>query len=318
MVLFGIALLLLVLGATYEAALERRLKTDQRPGELVSIGSHRLHLYCTGTGDPPVILVAGSGLAYTNWGAVQAGLTDVTRVCSYDRTGLGWSDRGPNTPSADQAVSDLYALLGAAGIGGPWVLVGHSLGGLYAQQFMNLHAGEVAALVLLDSAHEDQFELVPYFAELVSAGPLRRLSPLLSVVGFHRLSLPSVPEDDPTWVARELHATSKHIRTAAVEWWSMKQSAAQLRAARNAWGDVALIAFLAGEQNLPSEWTEAEVTEAERKIYEMNQELADRSSSGRNVVVEGSGHGIPWERPDVVIAAVDSLVQEFRRTAEVR
>jgi pimeloyl-ACP methyl ester carboxylesterase len=306
-----------VLGATYEAALERTLKAHQPPGELVSIGSHRLHLHCTGAGDPPVVLIAGSGLASTNWGAVQAGLTDITRVCSYDRTGLGWSDRGPSTPSADQAVAKLYALLGAAGIEGPWVLVGHSLGGLYAQQFMNLHSGEVAALVLLDSAHEEQFELVPYFSDLVSAGPLTRLSPLLTMVGLHRLSLPRVPEDDPTWVARQLHATSKHVRRAAAEWWSMKNSAAQLRAARRAWGDVPLIAFLAAEQNFPSEWTEAAVAEAEQRIYEMNQELADRSSSGRNVVVEGSGHGIPWERPDVVIAAVDSLVQEYRRAVRV-
>lgn len=305
-----VTLLVAMFGGAYEALVERRFaKAYRPPGRLVSIGSHRLHLHCTGAGDPPVILEAGSGLAYLNWTAVQTGLTDVTRVCSYDRAGLGWSDRGSNPPSADQAVSDLYELLNAAGIAGPWVLVGHSLGGLYVQQFMNLHREDVAALVLLDSAHEDQFQRVPYFSDFVSAGPLDRLAPLLTVVGMHRISLNLPSEDDPTWVGWQLHATSKHLRTAAAEWWSMERSAAQVRSARIPWGDVPLVAFLAGEQSFPSGLMKEDVAQAERNIVEMNQELAGRSTRGQHIVIEGSGHGIPWERPDVVIAAVYSLVQ---------
>lgn len=316
--MLSITLLLVVFGATYQTVGERRLARDHSPpGRLVSIGSRRLHLYCTGAGDPPVILVAGSGLAYNNWPAVQKGLSEVTRVCSYDRAGLGWSDPGPHQPSADGAVSDLYGLLTAAGIKGPWILVGHSLGGLYAQQFMNLHPEEVAALVLLDSTHEEQFERVPLLSSVTTEPPLSRLRTLLTVIGVHRLVYPP-PEDDAHRAAYELHMTSKHMRTAAVEWWSMEKSAAQVRAARIPWRDVPLVVFSAGKQSLPSGWTEAEAAEAERIFHELNQELAARSSRGRHVVVEGSGHGIPWERPDVVIAAVHSLVQELRRADEVR
>ena len=316
-VMLGVILLIPVVGAVYETLVERGFARDYPPpGQLLNIGSHRLHLYCTGSGDPTVILEAGSGLAHTNWTAVQAGLSDVTRVCSYDRAGLGWSDPGANPSSADQAVSDLYELLRAAGMTGPWVLAGHSLGGLYVQQFMNLHPEDVAGLFLFDSAHEDQFERVPYYLDRVTASPLERLRPLLTLIGAHRIFLDFPSEDDPTWVARQLHATSRHLRTAADEWWSMQNSAEQVRSARVPWGDVPLAVISAGKQSFPPGWTEAEVAEVERNIAEMNQELASRSTRGQHIVVEDSGHGIPWERPDVVIAAIDSLVQELRGTPQ--
>ena len=93
----------------------------------------------------------------------------------------------------------------------------------------------------------------------------------------------------------------------------MENSAAQVRSARVAWGDVPLVVLSAGKQPFLSTLTRAEATEAERNLIEMNQELAGRSTRGQHVVVEDSEHGIPWERPDVVIAAVGSLVQELRR-----
>jgi pimeloyl-ACP methyl ester carboxylesterase len=121
------------------------------PGEMIDIGSHRLHLNCTGEGSPVVVLEAGLTGWSQDWSHVQPLLAKRTTVCSYDRAGYGWSDE----PAAPQEIKDNFedlrrALL-AAGHRPQWILVGHSLGGLHAQAFARLHPEEVSAVVLVDS-----------------------------------------------------------------------------------------------------------------------------------------------------------------------
>ena len=236
----------------------------------------------------------------------------VTQACSFDRSGLGWSEPGPRDPSANQATDELARLLEASGISGPWIVVGHSLGGLYAQQLLNLRPDLVAALVLVDPATDDQFETIPGLRDLVTAGSLEALTPLLSLTGLHRLALPDVPETDPSWVARQLHATSKHLRRASAEWWAMETSAAEVRTARTDWGDTPVVVLQAGNSGWPEGWPEDQLLEADSAGAAGMQRLAQRSTRGRVVVIEQSGHGIPWEDPEAVISAVDSIVAELR------
>jgi pimeloyl-ACP methyl ester carboxylesterase len=323
-VILGLAALVVcasVFGVLYEVHLERKLTGRyQPPGRLVDIGSHRIHLYCTGTGEPPVVLLSGSGLTYSEWSweGVQADLSETTRVCSYDRAGLGWSDRGPERPSANQTVEELFALLNRSEIDGPWVVVGHSLGGLHAQHFMNLHPEVVAALVLVDATPDDLFQRIPRLVELFEPGPLDASSSLRRLVGLHRLSIEQVPETDPTWVDRQLYQTVKHLRTAAAEWSGIPESAEQVRAARVPWGDIPLLVLVAGRYTPPTEWdlTDAEKSADKEANIAMYKETAGRSSHGRFEVVEGAGHGIPWERPEVVVAAVDSIIRILRQTKD--
>ena len=277
---------------------------------MISIGTHRLHLYCQGSGSPPVVLEAGSGLAYTNWEAVQAGLAPITTVCSYDRSGLGWSETGSTEPSANQAANELSALLQASGIAGPWILVGHSLGGLYASQFLNLRPEKVAAVVLLDSPHERLYERSPLFMELVTPRFRDRLAPVLVRLGLHRRSRPEVPESDPTWVARELHATVKHLRRASAEWWAIPASARQVADSLAPWGDTPVLVMQAGRPFYPETWPDSAV--AALGIEAGQREIAARSTRGEYRLLEESGHGIPWEHPEEVIAAVSALVGQLR------
>lgn len=279
---------------------------------MVSIGSHRLHLYCVGDGRPPVLLQAGSGLAYANWEAVQSRLAPVTQVCSYDRTGLGWSEPGPLDPSANQATTELRRLLAASGIPGPWILVGHSLGGLHAQQFLNRYRPVTASVVLVDAPHWDLFRRVPRLTESMNPGFLESLSPLLTHLGLHRRSLPDVPETDPSWVARQLHATPKHVRRAAREWWAIPTSADQVRDSLSDWGDTPLVVLQAGNLAWSSDWSEDERSRADRQVTALQGALARRSTRGRHVILDDVGHGIPWEAPDRVVGIVDSLVREWR------
>ena len=171
--LAGLLILLIALvcaGTVYEAIESHR---DQQmfhpPGRLVDIGGCRLHLYCTGEGSPTVILEAGGGNPWLSWCKVQPQVASFTRVCSYDRAGLGWSDPSPRPRTAMVIAEELHALLHNAGIPGPFVLVGHSLGGMDARMFANRYPSEVAGLVLVDSSHPDQDERFPPEAKKLAA-----------------------------------------------------------------------------------------------------------------------------------------------------
>jgi pimeloyl-ACP methyl ester carboxylesterase len=309
----ALGLAVATVAALLEARTVRRLtERHEPPGRMIELGSHALHLYCTGEGHPAVVLIAGSGLAYVNWESMQGALQSTTQVCSYDRSGLGWSEAGPGDPSANRATEELRELLIAAEVPGPWIIVGHSLGGLYAQQFMNLYGGDVAALVLLDTPHELYFDRFPEFLERYTPTLWQSFELVLSHFGFQRLGRPKVPESDPSWVARQLHATPKHVQAAAREWWSIPLSTKQVREARRSWGDVPLLVFEAGRIPWPSDWPPAEVAEAKRKRTALQHELAERSSRGEYRLLEESGHGIPWEYPEPVVAAIDSIVSDLR------
>ena len=155
--LFGLIVLAALAGATYQwLATRQDLASTPPPGHLVDIGGYRLHLWCTGDGAPAVILDTGLGGMSAGWGFVQPDVARFTRVCSYDRAGLGYSDPGPSPRTARRIASELAELLGRGGIGGPVVLVGASSGGFNVRVFASDHPNRVAGLVLVDASHEDQ------------------------------------------------------------------------------------------------------------------------------------------------------------------
>ncbi len=131
-------------------------KTYPPPGQLVDVGGHRLHINCTGTGSPTVVIVSGLGDWSTSWGVVQPEVAKTTRVCTYDRAGLGWSDASSLPSDAAQFAKELHTLLQNANVPGPYVMVGHSLGGFIVRIFAHDYASEVAGVVLIDSMNPKQ------------------------------------------------------------------------------------------------------------------------------------------------------------------
>src|ERR1041384_6036419 len=125
------------------------------PGKLVDIDGYRLHLNCTGKNGPTVVLIAGAGDFSFDWGLVQPNVSRFARVCSYDRAGLAWSDPGPTPRTMLQDAYELHELLRAAGVKAPYVLVGHSIGGLIARVYAAQYPHDVAGMVLVDPTHED-------------------------------------------------------------------------------------------------------------------------------------------------------------------
>ncbi|MGV8910584.1 MAG: alpha/beta fold hydrolase, partial [Propionicimonas sp.] len=142
------------LGGGYETVREAMdAQAYPMPGQLIDVGGHRLHLNCIGSGGPTVILQPGGGDFSSVMGWIAPVVAAQTRVCVYDRAGRGWSELADGAQDASQIAADLHALLQSGNVPGPYVLAGHSFGGLYALTHANLFPGDVAGMVLIDSTN---------------------------------------------------------------------------------------------------------------------------------------------------------------------
>jgi pimeloyl-ACP methyl ester carboxylesterase len=140
------------LGGGYETVREAAdAHAYPMPGQLIDVGGHSLHLHCTGTGSPTVVLQPGGGDFSSAFGWIAPAVARDTRVCVYDRAGRGWSEPADTAQDATQIATDLHTLLQRGNVPGPYVLAGHSFGGLYALTFAARYPDEIAAMVLVDS-----------------------------------------------------------------------------------------------------------------------------------------------------------------------
>jgi pimeloyl-ACP methyl ester carboxylesterase len=169
-----------ICGALYQwLATRRDLAAHPAPGHLVDIGGHRLHIWCTGSGTPAVILDSGLGGSFVDWSYVQPDIARFTTVCSYDRAGMGYSDPGPFPRTSQQIADELAVLLDRAHIPGPVVLAGASLGGFNVRVLASTRPERVAGLVLVDASHETQSAEIPGIARFV---------PVFSTLGIFRIA----------------------------------------------------------------------------------------------------------------------------------
>ena len=188
---FVVAIIVLaVSGSIYQAvATAQDKKHYPPPGQMVGIGGRRLHLVVMGedTGQPTVILEAGMASFSSNWYWVQTDLAAETRVVAYDRAGLGWSDPAPAAQDAYESAADLHAALEAAGISGPFVVAGHSYGGLMVRAFTDLYPDEVVGMALVDGSHPDQWAHMPASRNGKFNAASTRITGWLAWVGVVRL-----------------------------------------------------------------------------------------------------------------------------------
>ena len=140
------------IGGGYETVREAAdARAYPMPGQLIDVGGHRLHLNCTGSGSPTVVLEPGAGEMSSNLGWIAPAVARDTRVCVYDRAGRGWSEPADTAQDGAQIATDLHTLLQRGHVPGPYVLAGHSFGGLYVLTFAARYPDEVAGMVLVDS-----------------------------------------------------------------------------------------------------------------------------------------------------------------------
>lgn len=311
-------------GCVFEAITETN---DRRryppPGRLIDVGGHQLHLHGSGDGQPTVVLEAGGASWSFYWRLVQPEVARFARVCSYDRAGYGWSEPGPKPRAAHQIITELHALLANAGETGPFVLVGHSLGGVIVRQYARRYPQEVVGMVLVDSAHENQLERIPRARESIRG--MFSLFPVLSFLarlGVVRLlgslllaRFPSVrtPEDKAIFLA--LSAVPTYFGTSHAEnlaFMSFFEAAGQEQPPTLP-GDMPLIVIQADHPQTAPRGISQERWEAITEAWKGIQlDLVSLSSNGRLIVAEGSGHNIMAEQPDTVVKAIRQVVDAVR------
>jgi len=219
LVVLILALGTLIAGAIAKSILARKYPA---PGQLVDVGGYKMHINCTGQGSPTVVLAAGTADFSTTWVYVQPEVAKLTRVCAYDRAGLGWSEASPLPRTAGTTVAELHALLVNAKIPSPYVLVGHSLGGLHMRLYAHNYPDEVVGLILVDSLHEDQPILDPVYTKANQADvkPFRMFA-LLNSTGIMALAPQSIPNqglpDDAYAQYQASLATTNFFKTTLAE-----------------------------------------------------------------------------------------------------
>jgi pimeloyl-ACP methyl ester carboxylesterase len=201
-------------------------------GRMVDVGGHRLYLECTGTGAPTVVLSSGFGEHSPSWAWIAPAVAQDTRVCAYDRAGVGWSEPAAHPQDGVEVAGDLHALLAAAGEAGPYVLAGHSTGGVYDLVFADRYPEDVAGVVLLDSSTPDQFALPGYAASYDMWRRASGLLPSLARLGLGRLSFETVGAGLPPDARdqeRALASSARDLRGQRDEWSQLPEVFPQAR-----------------------------------------------------------------------------------------
>ncbi len=236
-VIAGVIALVLIAGRRAQS----RLRTQYPPvGQMVDVGGYKMHIHVQGEGEITVIMDAGAGGIGLHWALVQPEIARFARAVVYDRAGMGWSERSPKPRTAEVMAQELHTLLTRAGILAPYVLVGHSFGGVVMRQFVQQHPGEVVGMVLVDSAHEQQFQHFPQPIRDIAKKmqPMMKLMRLLFWAGIPALRVASMSLDKR--IPRSIAEVDRAVRAV-----SARHFAALLRLADlfSAWVRVRTSAF---------------------------------------------------------------------------
>ena len=300
---------LMVLGALYESLAEA---ADRRaypaPGWLVDVGGYRLHINCAGTGGPTVVIDAGAGDWSASWSSwVQPGVAKTTRVCTYDRAGMGWSDPGPLPRTAGRFADELHTLLQRAGIPGPYVLVGHSSGGLTVRLFAHSYPAEVAGVVLIDSMNpRPGTPAAPATPPQARAGDLSlltlpaRIGVLRLLAGPLRLKSGLSPEMADAYVAYSV--APRQLQTSLLDENAGIGSSLAQASAVTSLGDLPLIVVSRGLAS-DADW------------QRLQADLLRLSSRSEQRFADRSGHNVQIDQPEAVVGAIVAMVERVRGQA---
>ena len=302
----AIELLLVIIFAVIGASYERRNRVResalyQPPGKLIDIGGYRLHLYCTGASSPTVILDFGLDGSYLDWYRVQPQLAGSVRVCSYDRSGYGWSDTSPRQRIPSEMVDELHTALDRAGEKPPFIFVGHSFGGFNALMFAHKYPADVAGVVLVDMPHPQGKIAFSWQKKL-----WLRMMQLTVPFGLPRwrrwcVNGPAEIEGLKTALVCRSHVYATNYAQFA----TFGASAAEV-GKLPPMRDIPLSVISRDPKRAGANF------EAEQRWQEMQLDLLRMSTNSRHIVAEGSGHGIPVERPDAIVSAVMEMVGKLR------
>ncbi|MEP6999222.1 MAG: alpha/beta hydrolase [bacterium] len=314
----------LVAGVVYERLGARRDRQRlPQVGRFVDVGGRNLNIYCSGDGSPAVIFDSGNGDPGYVWSAIQPEVAKLTRACWFDRAGEGWSDTGPFPRTSAAMSSDLHALLHRAGIPAPYVLVGHSLGGMNARVYTGMYPGDVAGAVLVDASHVDEATRAPAFMLGHSVSrtwwhPIWIAGQAARVTGLLRLTLPATKlPADPARRTRHVVVRALRNQPAAVATQFDASGPERYAQAERAagFGHRPLIVLTRGKVVLaPNPGREDREWAAYELVWqrEIQPKLARLSTRGQQVIVATSGHEMHEDAPEFIVEAVGKVIMNVR------
>ena len=298
-----------------------------KPGSLVDIGAGRhLNLRCTGSGTPTVILESGAISDSMAWFKVQPDVARFARVCAYDRAGFGFSDAGPLPRNVDAATDDLYALIRAAHIATPVVLVGHSLGTNIVRRFADGHAAEVAALVLLDPPPQHVAEFAPAWIKEDAKERAEGIAYMRKCEQGAKKGLLDAPPPELDRCLRkpnpQFSATlnaAQHSTKSQVAFWrtliSVEETSGEFLehpvSPKERHGAIPLLILVADSSNADAPPEVRKPLDAAQA--KTNRLIAATSTRSEILAVAHSSHEVEMDRPDAV---VDAIQKAIKRVAE--
>ena len=315
-------------GVFYQAwATSNDLKTYPAPGRMLDVHGLSYHLRCMGSGSPTVVLEAGLGESSLSWYPVQAKLAEATRVCAYDRAGLGWSDGTNDSMSPEQVAANLNALLQNAAIEPPFILVGHSRGGLYSRSFYHQFPSAVKGMVLIDSVHDNApARELPYAREEYLKQKIQTaIAVPLSKIGFIRLMGWANADRQPSPLPANILAAKTAVQNRSATAQAVVNEITVMRKGLDpttprpaSLGNLPLVVLTSGKgidveaakRNAIAKNKSVENAAAIAETQKILQlELTALSSNSKQVIAEKSGHFIMYDQPDLVVNTVTDMVR---------
>lgn len=319
-------IVLLVSTALAAGANNKRDFAENYPpiGQMVDVGGYRLHLYCTGEaqlGEPTVIMEAGSGSVGLMWALVQDEVAKSARICTYDRAGLGWSESSPKPRTADVITDELHTLLVNAEIDGPYILVGHSLGGIFVREYQYKHPDEVVGIILVDSGdgglatYMEGTAYMQMMSQFIGASKTLSDTGLIKVITGLSALFPSEPmyQTLPAGVSETIQAMMvKTTEAGSIEVAALPIIWEENRAHQTSLGDLPLTVIVHGYCNSCSK-DPAELAKEESGWLEMQKYLASLSSNSELIIASPqTGHDVQVDEPGLVVDAIQRMVEAVR------
>lgn len=304
----------LVAALVLESLRMRRLRAITPPGEIYRIGERKAHLVCSGAGSPTLLLEAGLGDDFLSWRRVQPALSRVTRVCSYDRAGYGWSSPLPGARDTDHFVSELHDLVAAANIEGQVVLMGHSMGGLIIRKYATVYPQGVAGMVFVDASTPTQVERLP--REFSAEGDFSSMDKLLRPFGVTRMRGHCGAEDAATPEVNDLlrwHDCRRSVmETDDREAAAFAESCEETKGT-GPFGEIPILIFSQDPALHFGEDVPLSAGERGAEVWNtLQEELKQLSPRSRRIIARGSTHYIHQLRPELVIGQVSHTIAEIR------
>lgn len=321
-ILFIIFLFLLIIsGFVFEWSASKNSASDYPPpGQMVDIGGYRLHVHKQGTGSPVILLESGSGESSLSWRDIPTSLSKSATIISYDRAGYAWSDESPLPRTGDNIVKELHTALDGADIKGPYILVGHSLGGMYSRLFAQKYQNEVSGIVLIDARPENDANRTEpiYEKENPKSNPSPFFSILLTESGAFRL-FPNFlltgrieKEDRKDFV--HIVASPKYFRAVAEEGDLATSTENEIR--NQKLGDIPVRVIARGqEQDLTQFGIDKQANNLIEQSWQLGQrEMLKISTNSQLIIAKKSEHMIIHTEPDLVIKVIEDLIKNIKQS----